>query len=207
MSGIVFADVSRHQGTIDWTAYAHAAGTTDPNGLTRAAAAICKATGGTATSGGTSWVDPLFAANRAAMRKTLQLRGYYHFLQPDADAVAQAKFFAQTVGRLQSGEFAVLDVEQDANATKHEQFCVTVDRLVGGRCWVYGGMTVPNPQGRPYWVARYPGSGKPDPALEPSIQHVLWQFSSAGSFPGVPAVVDLNVHRGTPATLAKYALP
>lgn len=200
MTDIVFADVSRHQGAVNWAAYAAAAGSTDPNGLIRVAAGICKATDGT------TWVDPQFAVNRTAMRKQLQVRGYYHYFEAADDPVVQAKFFAQTVGRLQPGEFAVLDVEQDTQSAKHEQFCAEVDRLSGGRCWIYGGMSVPNPQERPFWVARYPANGHPDPALEPSVAHVLWQFSSTGAFPGVQGVVDLNVHRGTLATLAQHAL-
>ncbi len=207
MSDIVFADVSHHQGSIDWAAYARAAGHVHrPSGLTHAAAAICKATGGTHTSGGTSRVDPKFAANRAAMRDLLKLRGYYHFLQLNADPVAQAGHFAKTVGELQPGEFAVLDVEQDNNTARHEQFCAEVDRLLGGRCWIYGGKDVDNPNGRPYWVARYPNSGKPDPSMEPKPAHVLWQFTSKGSCPGVSGNVDLNVHRGDLDSLARFAV-
>ena len=207
MTGIVLTDVSRHQGPVDWQAYAAAAGTRHATGLTCAPAAVIKATGGTETSGGTSWVDTRFAENRLAMRHLLKVRGYYHFLQIDGDPVAQARHFARVVGPLTPGEFAVLDVEQDRHADRHEAFCREVDRILGGVCWLYGGKDVPNPHGRPYWVARYPKSLRPDPAMEPSLPHVLWQFSSQGRFPGVTGDVDLNVHRGDLASLARYAIP
>lgn len=200
MTDTILADVSHHQDAprselIDWAAYAG-----------RHKAAICKATGGTERSGGTTWVDPEFKHNQAQMRARLEVRGYYHFLQTDGDPVAQARHFAKTVGRLLPGEFAVLDVEQDTQTAKHEAFCREVDRLLGGTCWLYGGRDVPNPHRRPYWVARY-WNETPDPRGEPSVRHVLWQYTSKGRAPGVAGNIDLNVHRGTLASLARYAMP
>lgn len=203
MRGITFADVSRWQERVDWAAYSAAAGTTDDWGLTRADAAVCKATGGTETSGGTSRVDPWFARNQAGMREHLSVRGYYHFLQVDADPVAQARFFAETIGPLQPGEFAVLDVEQDADADAHERFCAETDRLVGGRCWVYGGAQVRTD--RPVWIARY-FDHTPNPDAEPDLPHALWQFTDRGHVPGVTGGCDVNVHRGDLASLRRLTV-
>lgn len=200
MTDLYLADVSHHQDRaggelVDWTAYAK-----------RFKAAICKTTGGDHDSGGTTWVDPEFTYNRGRMRELLSLRGYYHFFQVNGDPVAQARHFAKTVGKLLPGEFAVLDVEQDTQSAKHEAFCREADRLLGGTCWIYGGRDVPNPYKRPFWVARYYDE-TPGRRGEPTVAHVLWQYTSKGRAPGVAGNVDLNVHRGSLSSLAKYAMP
>jgi len=189
---LLLADVSRWQGQVDWAAYAEFS-----------PAAICKATGGDHDSGGTSRVDPRFRENRTGMRKHLALRGYYHFLQIGADPLAQARHFADTVGELLPGEFAALDVEGDANHAAHERFCAEVDRLVGGVCWLYGGSQVRS--SRPVWVARY-FDYTADPAGEPKVPHVLWQYTDRGRAPGITGNCDMNVHRGDLASLARFAV-
>lgn len=195
---IVLADVSHWQGTVDWTAYAKAAGETyHAPGITRASAAICKATQGV---GG---IDSQFTRNQRLMREHLDLRGFYHFYSATAPVKDQAEHFARTVGELRPGEFAALDVEQDAERARHEALCAAVDSLLGGVCWVYGGSQVRTE--RPVWVARY-RDGTPSPGGEPTVGHVLWQFTETGRWPGVGGAVDLNVHRGDLASLLRFTV-
>lgn len=199
MADIVVADVSHWQGTIDWAAFAAAAGSSAGYGRTgpkRAAGAICKATQGT------DGVDPQFRRNQRLMRQHLALRGFYHFYSATAPVREQAEHLARTVEALLPGEFVALDVEQDAEHARHEQFCALVDDLLGGTCWIYGGQQVRTR--RPLWVARY-RNDTPDPAGEPDLGHVLWQFTDSGRWPGIAGNVDLNVHRGDLSSLLRFA--
>src|SRR5438270_692260 len=62
---------------------------------------------------GDTFVDPQFAASRAAAHAAGLVVGLYHFARA-GDAGTEAAFFAGTVGALQAGEFAALDWEVPA---------------------------------------------------------------------------------------------
>src|ERR671911_182326 len=90
------ADVSRHQGMIDWDKV-KASGRLD--------FVICKATEGT------TWVDPQFARNWTRIKRIGALRGAYHFVRANSDPVLQARHFVKTVKPTPT-DVLVADVEK-----------------------------------------------------------------------------------------------
>src|SRR3954449_12937619 len=93
-------DVSKSQGTVDWTAV-QAAGY---------AFAYVKATDGQ------TYVDPTFEQNWTGAASAGLLRGAYHFFRAEDSPQAQAEFFWQTVGG--NGDLPlVIDVEESMSQT------------------------------------------------------------------------------------------
>ena len=70
-------DVSHYQGSINWTSVKNSGKTF----------AFCKATEGT------TYTDPTFATNWAAMKNVGLIRGAYHFGHPGSDPISQANRF------------------------------------------------------------------------------------------------------------------
>ena len=94
-------DVSHYQGDINWAEVKKAG----------ASFAFAKATEGV------TFVDASLVANRKGMRaEGFSPRGYYHFGHPNESAATQAAHFCHTVGALEAGEVAVLDIESASNA-------------------------------------------------------------------------------------------
>lgn len=196
-------DVSHYDGTITWA-------TAKANGIDFA---IAKATEST------TYVDPTFAANWAGMKAAGVVRGAYHFFRANADPVAQANHFVQTVGALEAGDLPlVLDLETadgqsgatiGANAVK---FLDAVTAATGKTAMVYtspGFITgtigaPPAGLGRyTLWVANWGVSCPNVPG--PWSTWAFWQRSSTGTVPGVPATaVDLNTFNGTLAQLQAF---
>src|SRR5262245_43937892 len=91
-------DVSHYDGAIDWAAV-KASGQ---------AFAVAKSTEGT------SYVDPTFATNWAAMKQHGVVRSAYHFFHANLDPIAEADHFLKIMGPLEPGDLPpVLDLEVD----------------------------------------------------------------------------------------------
>lgn len=187
---LLIADVNDAHTVTDWGAYA-----------TFSPVLIAKATEGT------SFVSPLFAAQRAGAAKAgLKAFGIYHFWSPGVDPVAQAKHCVATVGKLHDKplEWLVLDVEQGDDMAAYHQFCVHADQALGRKTWLYGGTQLTAAQTpRPRWIARYYDQ-RPDPAGQPDIGEVLWQFADSYPVPGVGAA-DCSVYHGDVAQFVALA--
>jgi GH25 family lysozyme M1 (1,4-beta-N-acetylmuramidase) len=174
------ADVSEHQGAIDWSVYARSG----------RRAAIGRAHNGYRA-------DRLFPANQRAMRELLTVRGFYGYVIAGRDPVVQAREFAAAVGRLKPGEFAACDLEEgDGDQSgRAEAWCRIVDQLCGGRTWVYSGeafwrdhLTTVDLR-RPRWVAKYSANA-------PRLAHVLWQHADNELHPGI-GPCDCSIFTGT----------
>lgn len=65
------------------------------------------------SSYGTGFTDKKFTRNRDEARRRGMPRGYYHYAYPQYNSPeAEADWFAQTVGPLQTGEVVALDFEE-----------------------------------------------------------------------------------------------
>jgi lysozyme len=179
-------DVSHHQGAINWPAVAGAGHDF----------AWCKATEGTGHR------DTRFPANWAGIRGAGMVRGAYHFLRSDSDPAAQARFFLSIVGDLR-GSMAALDVESSGasrpSGAQARAFVGEYRRRTGGRpIVIYTGRwywrdTIGNPHGAdlgPLWHSAY--SSTPGPLYGGWNRFSFWQWTDAGSCPGVAGPCDLN---------------
>lgn len=151
-------------------------------------------------------VDSTFAERLPLARRYQKVRGFYLYLVADRDAVTQATEAAKAIGRLQPGEFCVVDIEVGSGDQKAraEAACATFDRLCGGRAWVYSGLSFYSTHlaglNRPLWIAAY----RADEPTSP--KHVLWQHSDAEPHPGVGAC-DCSIFHGTVDQLRALVTP
>lgn len=193
-------DVSHHQGQIDWDTLA-----TD-----RVAFAYIKA-----TEGG-DWVDPRFAENWRAVKRTRIARGAYHFFTLCTPAQTQAENFIRTVGRLDNDLPPALDIEHmgpcregptmKTPARDAKTFLDTLEQHYGVRPIIYTTREFHDAHltqmtGERFWVR--------------SILHkptwrtgdwVLWQYNSRGRRRGVDGPIDLNRFNGDDNALRGLSL-
>jgi lysozyme len=189
MTGI---DVSTYQGDIDWAAV-KASG--------KAGFAYAKATEGTA------FTDDRFAHNYATMKLRNVPRGAYHFFRFAADPVAQADHFLNAVPLERGDLLPMVDVEvsdgvSDIGAMVQSlaAFLQRVEgRLGGKRMVIYTGYAFWGAamggsdafSGHPLWIAEYNDGAAP--ALPNGWNAwAIWQYSDAGSIPGIGGNVDMD---------------
>jgi GH25 family lysozyme M1 (1,4-beta-N-acetylmuramidase) len=171
MAELHLPDVSEFQPNVDWPAVAKHNG----------GAAIIRALYGA------EHVDKVWAAGRrhAAHKAGIGVLGIYQYLRADEDPVAQARAFVGQVGKLERGEFAVLDLEEGAGGQSHraKAWLDYVDEHLtyGGyhRAWLYSGdaflrsqltpFVGPQDHSRRIWVADY--------GAKPDVRHDLWQHT------------------------------
>jgi lysozyme len=188
-------DVSHHQGAIDWPAVA-ASGW---------AFAVIKATEGT------GYVDPALAANRAGARAAGLVTGLYHFARA-GDPVAEANYFASTVGALSAGEFIALDWE--VQAANPVAWCKAwLDRAtacLGPRPLIYLNQSTmasydwaPVAADSGLWEAKYDGSPSA-PVTAHWAFAAMKQYGSTGSVSGIGGPCDVDEFYGTAAQLRAY---
>lgn len=166
----------------------------------------------------TSYKDPYYQVNIDGASKAGLVVGSYHFARGN-DPVKEADHFISTVGKMQKGDFLVLDWEIE-NADPDGWCRKFLDRCfekTGVRPLLYTNQDRVN---RINWAqvvrgnyglisARY---GDNDAVLEPGEEAsadefpavAIQQFSSTGSVPGISGRVDLNASDMTVEQLKKY---
>jgi GH25 family lysozyme M1 (1,4-beta-N-acetylmuramidase) len=202
-------DVSHFQSQVDWHQVA-------AHGESFGA---CKATDGM------TYVDPRFAENWSAMKKSgIVMRIAYHYAHTESSPRKQADHFVSTVGAVGAGDVLCLDAEDVCDASKKlsaqattEWVTTFLERLmkVSGlgheRVLVYTGKWWWDPRtGRstvgaafPLWVADYTN----DPPHLPAgwSTYALHQFTDKDRVPGVPTHVDRSSFNGTKDDLHRLA--
>lgn len=195
-------DVSHYDGAVDW-AQVKASGR---------AFAFVKATEGT------TYVDPRFAANWAAMKQHGIVRSAYHFFHANKDPIAEADHFLQVMGPLETGDLPpTLDLEVDdgqsgavvaANTVKWLDHVAAATGmtpiLYTSPSFVTG--TLGSPVGLDskalLWIANWQVTCPDVPA--PFTTWPFWQYDSMGTVPGISGSnnVDLDVFNGGATQLA-----
>lgn len=203
-------DVSHHQDVIDWAQVA----------ASGQRFAIAKATEGT------SFVDPMYATNKAGAEANGIAFGAYHFARPDAtpnDAQLEADHFVDTA-LLQPGNLIpVLDIERTGGLSQAEITTWILDWLarvtvrLGVRPMVYtspngwdtrtGDTTAVADAGYTVlWVAHWDVAEPRLPANEWSGNGwTFWQYDNCGSIPGIQGCVDRDWFDG--ATFDAVSIP
>lgn len=197
MADIRVADISTHQGTIDWNQLKNAI-----QGV------VIKSTG--ADNG--LYTDGRMAANRNEARRVGVPVWFYHY-KGAGSARDQAKYMLQAIGPLREGEAVVIDDENEfkINTTFISEFSDTVKALTGMVPVVYSNLSrFQNVDLAPLrqrnivaWVAKYgsntgaiEGSGATPSGID--IPIVMWQYTSNARLPGITEnTVDMNIFYGT----------
>jgi len=194
-------DVSHYQETIDWTKVA-ASGKTF---------AIAKATDGR------SFIDPMYATNKAEAMAAGIVFGAYHFARPDDsanDAIEEADHFVDVAQLAQGNLLPVLDLERTGGLTPTQlidwmlAWLGEVTARTGVRPMIYtsphgwesrtddstaivdAGYTV-------LWIAHWGVNTPLLPANDwQGYGWTLWQHSDCGSVPGIKGCVDSDWFNG-----------
>jgi len=194
-------DVSHHQDLIDWPTVA----------ASGKQFVFAKATEGR------SFVDPMYAINKAGAEAAGLRFGAYHFAQPDAgpnDPVREADHFVDHALLGPGNLLPVLDIERTGGLSQAEvtewilRWLARVTERLGVRPIVYtspngweartGDTTAVAAAGYTVlWVAHW---GVANPRLPAEDWNgngwTFWQYTSDGSVPGIEGRVDLNWYVG-----------
>jgi GH25 family lysozyme M1 (1,4-beta-N-acetylmuramidase) len=190
-------DVSNHQGAIDWSLVA-ASGTRF---------AFAKATEGR------TFIDPMYATNKAGAALGGVVFGAYHFARPDDtanDAVIEADHFVDVAQLAPGNLLPVLDIESTGGLTQAQvtQWILAwLDRVtvrLGVRPIVYtspngwenrtGDTTAVVDAGYSVlWVAHWGVASPTVPAANwGGNGWTFWQYGNCGAIPGIDGCVDVD---------------
>lgn len=198
---LTVADISHHQGKIDWNAFAPAID-----------AVIIKAGGGDGGSRSPFYEDSAFRRNRDEARRRGLPRWYYYFAGCRKDARREADHFVSLVPDVTDEEAFVLDYEPNQPPADPVDWCLEfieqVKRKSGKACVFYTnearvlahkwGPVVASSGG--LWVAKY-GKDDGQPHARPKTgdwpRAVAWQYTSKKRLPGIAEnTVDMNQYFG-----------
>ena len=191
MTRVDGVDVSHYQGIVDWVAVKASCARPD------FAVAAWKVTQGART------VDATAARNRKdAKNAGFRWRFGYHWLSPNIDGVTQARWFLTNFANIGPHEAVILDCEEKGiTADQALQFCEAVEGTTGRPVAVYCGVYGPGGIWRDTrifngerirWVAAYVSETRVRAACQP-FGFDVWQWSSAGTVPGVSTRCDVNL--------------
>jgi GH25 family lysozyme M1 (1,4-beta-N-acetylmuramidase) len=207
-------DVSHWQhaaGPVNWTSIATAG---------KQSFAISKATEST------NFVDPYFASDYAAEQANGLKRGGYHYARPAlpmSTAIAQADFYAATIGNVQeAGDLPpIMDFEEGGGLSPRDlitwgqTFLAELMARTGRVPMIYTYRNFWRTEllnsaafiRYPLWIADYTaGATVPTPPLIGSWPTwAMWQWTSTAHLPGISGVVDNSHFNGTAAQLAAFA--
>lgn len=159
----------------------------------------------------TGMVDDHYAIRRKAAFDAGLLWGAYHFLHSGSIAAQAAHFLATAVP--DNSTLMAVDHESTATLSELRQFIEVVEASLGRPLVIYSGNTIKDQLGpalldtffgsRRLWLAQY----GPKAVVQKSWpSYWLWQYSEAGSLPGITGSVDLNAFdRGPDVLRAEWA--
>ena len=193
-------DVSKYEGSIDWTAVKNA-------GIGFGIARV---------SDGLDFPDATFDANWAGMKWVGLVRGAYQYFEPAQDPIAQANMVLRHIGALGAGDLPpVIDVETLGGLTASavvaavEKWLAAVQGATGRRPIVYASPAFWDGLGDPtvpadLWIANWGVSCPSVPAAWAGWK--FWQYTSTGAVSGVPvSAMDLDRFDGSMSDLLAYA--
>jgi GH25 family lysozyme M1 (1,4-beta-N-acetylmuramidase) len=196
-------DVASYQGLPNWTNVKNSGKTF----------AFTKATEGT------TYTNPDFATNWARMKSAGLIRGAYHFGHPSVDPVAQANYFCNVVQPTHGDLQMMLDIEVTDGRTPSQvrswivAFINQIVARTGRPGIIYTGFyfwrdSAGNGSNLncPLWLAAYVSNPAPYVPAAWSTWS-FWQYTDAGSVPGVSGNVDRDAFNGTVTVLNKLRLP
>ena len=174
-------DVSRFQGTINWTKVA--------------SDSTIKFVYVKATEGA-SMRDPNYSTNLSKARKAGLLAGFYHVYSPRTTAYKQMANIRKTVKKKDLDLIPVLDIEgkfSDGLYLKRvDKLLELLEREYGVKPMIYTSEHCYKTHfsGKKYakyhiFIAKYKGGS-------PTVRHTLWQYTETGSVKGIGVEVDIS---------------
>lgn len=174
-------DVSKFQGTVNWTKVA--------------SDSTIKFVYVKSTEGA-SLVDPYYKSNITKARKAGLLVGFYHVYSSKTTAYKQMANIRKTVKKKDLDLIPVLDVEGyhagKLNMERVNKLLELLEKEYGSKPMIYTSEHCYKVHfsGKKYakyhiFIAKYKGG-------TPSIRHTLWQFTESGSVKGVSGDVDIS---------------
>lgn len=165
-------DISHWETVTDWNALKNSV-----DGI------ICKATQGT------SYVDPTFISNVQRAKSVGLKVGVYHFAG-FFDPVKEASNLLKNINGLALDFISFVDVETDPGSYNINDWVRSFISAVGLPMGLYSYTSFIKEQNislpdLPLWIADYSGN-------EPTVNHVMWQYSEHGNEPGISGEVDLD---------------
>lgn len=200
-------DISKWQGTVNYALFSSAA-----------EFVVVKASGGAPKAGQTAsqYRDSKFLTNRAGAVATGMVVGFYHFAYPESNsAVAEANCFADNVGPLKPGQFAVLDYESPWTGDP-VPWCLTwlqtVQARLGVRPLIYMNLSMARAHtwtpvisgGYPLWLARWDYDRNAAAPTNPWPSTLMRQYSDNETVSGIVGPVDGDVLYGGVSALNPY---
>lgn len=185
-SEVIGIDVSRHQGTIDWT--------TVKKSLPDLAFVYVKCTEGA------TYVDPMFRTNTAGAHDQGFKVGAYHYFRMTSSAHDQFRNFKGQIDKSVLDLILMVDVEANDGKPRHEfqdslrVFLDLLEKEYGNKPMLYGTnrsyneLCAPEFNGYPMYIGRY---GNDAPVVKGPFHYTIWQYSEEGSIPGIPKPVDI----------------
>ncbi|GIE89570.1 GH25 family lysozyme [Actinoplanes regularis] len=205
-------DVSRYQGSINWTSVRNA-------GIEFAFIKVTE---------GVSFKDPNFNTNYVAAYNAGVIRGAYHFALPDrSTGAAQANYLASNGGAW-SADSRTLPAALDLEANPYGTSCYGLSQA-SMRTWISDFLSTYRSRttryaviytttswwtsctgnwsgpwaNHPLWIARWASAPGTLPAGAP--YHSFWQYTSSGSVAGISGAVDRNYFNGDRSRLIALA--
>jgi lysozyme len=168
---------------------------------------------------GTNYVNPYLASDAGNARAAGLVVGFYHFADPGQSPVAQANFFARTIGRVRAGELApILDLEITGQCGKKHRACTPKHIVSWTRSFltrlkadthrtpmIYTDPGFWNSSVRsrafssyPLWLAdfTYDPAGSPDAWPMGWTRYALWQYTDDATIPGIVGATDRSTSPG-----------
>ena len=172
---------------------------------------------------GTGYTNPYFKQDRAGSHSVGMIVGSYHYARPNQNPITQALHYADTIDcQKRPMELPpVLDLEETGGLPPlllqgwTAAFLTTLNLHCATNTVVYtypyfwrtAMQNTPIFSFAPLWLADYNNHANPTEPLPGGWANWnIWQYTSRGSVPGIPAVVDLNKFNGSLAGLAAFSL-
>ena len=174
----------------------------------------------------TSYTNPYFADDYAAVKRAGLVRSAYHYARPKPDlktARDQAAFFVRTAGRAdQKGDLPLtLDIEQSGGLAPKQLIAWThafVDEVTARTSrpvliytypyfWQKAMGNTAEFSDLPLWIASYRSGGPKEPLPGGWSSWTFWQYTATGRIPGIAAAVDRSKFAGSYEELEALADP
>lgn len=183
-------DVSHYQGHIDWDQVA---------GSAKISYVYLKATEGA------TYVDDTYARNLNEVRRVGLSVGSYHFYRPNVSWREQLQNLTSIVKLHEQDLVPIIDIEHRGRVSDKQflrdlkQFVHHVERYYGKKPLLYSYQNFYNKHLKGHFtdyhwmIAKYQES---EPILEDGHDYIMWQYTQAGSMPGVKGNVDRSCIMG-----------
>jgi lysozyme len=166
---------------------------------------------------GTTFTNPDFATDWAALKTVGMIRGAYHYFHPSLDPLSQANYYLSKIGTLSAGDLPpMFDWEETDGLSASAQIAAAVvwltrvESVTGKTPMIYVDPSFWNALGNPIEFASYPlfiaNYEVACPQIPPPWSTFTFWQQGSGHVAGVQTnAVDLDLFNGNEAQLESFA--